>query len=247
MLWAQHGHWAEGRRWYDRVLELVDEPAARLGAIRGRGQIALQSGDLERAMQCWEEGVTVARASGNRFMLSAGLGRWAITAAQIGDLDLARTAAEESLAVARELGDPRRIATAYLDYSQAARALGELNASREAGVAFVVPYALLHLASAAVEQGDLDHATAHAEEALPLFQRRDDRWGVLGAIGRLIRIAQVQRNRDRAATLARENLIVARSLGSLTAISEHLVYLAWVARIDGQLERAIRLLGAADQ
>jgi tetratricopeptide (TPR) repeat protein len=257
MFWWQHGHWAEGRRWYDRVLETATEPAARLGALRGRGQLALQSGDLEWATRCWDEGVALARAVGDRFMLSAALGRWAYTAGQMGDAEQARALADESLAVARETGDPRRVASAYWDVGQAARARGDLRAARlaweeclrrgrEHGVAFMVPYALQQLSFVAVEEGDLERATELAEASLPLFQQRNDRWGLLGSISRLIRVAQVRGDRARAATLARENLILARALGSLTAIAEHLVSLAWVARVDGDLERATRLLGAAD-
>jgi predicted ATPase/class 3 adenylate cyclase len=257
MFWWQHAYWEEGRRWYDRVLELATEPAARLGALRGRGQLASQGGDLERAAVLWDEAVTLARETDDPLMLSIVLGRRAFTAALMGDGEYAQLVADESLVVARRSGDSRCMAEAFMNIGQAARARGDLEQAhlaweeclrrtRQHGIAFVTPYVLQQLALIAIDQGDLTRAATLAEEALPLAQKRNDLWAIQGATNRLIRVAQARGDRDRTATLARENLILARTIGSITAITDHLEVLAWVARVDGSPHRAARLLGATE-
>jgi hypothetical protein len=121
-----------------------------------------------------------------------------------------------------------------------------LRHAREAGLGFYVPYALQLLAAVAIDQGDPVRATRLVEEALPLFQRRDDRWGTLVSFNRLTRIAVLQGDHDRAAALAREGLTIARALGSRSAIAYGLGLLAWAGHLEGDPSRAARLLGAAD-
>lgn len=257
MFWWQRGHWVEACRWYDRVLELSTEPAARLGALRGRGQIAVQRGDLRRAAALWEEAIALARAAGEFFMLSLALGRRAYTAALAGDSAYAQILADEGLLVAHQTSDPERVALALNEVAHATRARGDtagarlvleeaLRLSRAANLGFFVPYALQQLSLLAVEQGDLMRAVALAEEALGLFQQRDDRWGIQNTRSRIIQVAQVLGDRSRTAALARENLILAREIGSLPPVADHLVYLAWVARLDGRLLHATRLIAAAE-
>jgi predicted ATPase/DNA-binding XRE family transcriptional regulator len=257
MFWWQRGHWAEACRWYDRVLDLPVESPQRLGALRGRAQIAVQSGDLRRAAVLWDEAIALARVAEERLMLSVALGRRAYTAALAGKGEYAQVLADEALDVARQLGDGPRIALALNEVGHATRVRGDterarlvweesLRLSREIGLGFFVPYALQLLSSLAVERGDLVQATAQAEEALGLFWQRDDRWGVQTTQSRIIRLAQVAGDRDRVAALARENLMLTREIGSLPPVADHLIYLAWVARLDKRPFRAARLLGAAE-
>ena len=257
MFWWMRGHWAEARRWYDRVLELPVQPNERLGALRGCGQIAVQSGDYARAAPLWDEAVTIARSTGDLPELSHALGRRAYTAALTGDAELAEALADEDLAIASQIGDPYRVAMALNSLGHAARAGGDaerargayeeaLHLAREAGLGYYVPYALQVLSAVAIDQGDLVRATRLAEEALPLFQRRDDRWGIVVSFNRLTRIALMQGDRDRAAALARESLTIARALGSRSSVADGLGLLAWVGHLEGDPGRATRLLGAAN-
>jgi tetratricopeptide (TPR) repeat protein len=257
MFWWQRGHWVEACRWYDRVLELTTEPDGRLGALRGRAQIATQSGDFRRAATLWEEGIALAQVTGDLSRLSIMLGRRAYIAALTGDAENAQMWADEGLAIACQLGDSGRIALALNEIAHVARAKGNIQAarliwedavrlSREVGVGFFVPYGLQILSMLAVEQGDLVGATALAEEALPLFRQRDDRWGIQNTQSRIVALAQARGDRTRTAVLARENLILTRDIGSLPPVADHLVYLAWVARLEGRSFRAARLLGAAE-
>jgi HPt (histidine-containing phosphotransfer) domain-containing protein len=66
------------------------------------------------------------------------------------------------------------------------------------------------------------------------------------AISRLIRIALLQNDRSRVASLAHENLRVARTVGSLSSVLINLHYLVSAARMEDRPERAARLMGAAE-
>jgi len=120
-----------------------------------------------------------------------------------------------------------------------------LRRARDAGLGFYVPYALQALANYAVDRLELERATTLSEEALLLFERRDDRWGILLCLERLTRIARLLGERDRVATLARETLS-SRAIGSAPPVVYGFQNLAWVARVDALPARAVRLLGAAD-
>jgi predicted ATPase/class 3 adenylate cyclase len=176
--WWMRGHWPEARGWYGRALQLDVEPSARLGALRGLGQLAVQAGDYVRSAALWDEAVAIARATGDLPELAHALGRRAYTAALTGDAELAEALADEGLAIARETGDLEHVAMAWNDVGHAARARGDdgrarrayekaLHLAREAGLGFYVPYALAMLAEVALDQEDPVRAAALAEEALP--------------------------------------------------------------------------------
>jgi predicted ATPase/class 3 adenylate cyclase len=256
IFWWLRGHWTEGSRWYERILELSVQPPGRLGALRGRGQFAVQAGDFARAARCWDEAITLARQLGDLHMLSTALGRRAHTAGQVGDPARAVRLADEGLAVARHLGDPVRVALAWNDIGNAACAAGDndrgrqaheeaLRRAREAGVGFYVPYALQALTSDAIDRGELERAMALAEEAIGLFQCRGDRWGALVCLGRLARIARLRGEPGRTAALAREALVISREIGSTPPIADNLRHLAWAAHAERRPERAAVLIGAA--
>ena len=254
IFWWLRGHWAEARRWYDRALDLPLDPQARLGALWGLGQIAIQAGDYARATAIWDEAILLAQARGDRRTLARTLSRRSHTAMQVGDLDRAQQWADQALAIAQELGDEERIAIALHEYANISRARGDeetarvhweeaLRLARAAGFGYYLPYAVANLAVVAINQGDFDRATALNEEAFELFQRRDDRWGTQGYFNNLGRIARLRGDRDRTAAFARESLSMAWALGSRTSIVDALRQFAWVARVDGQIERAARLRG----
>ena len=255
IFWWLRGHWAEARRWYDRALELPLDPVARLGALWGLGQIAIQTGDYARATAVWDEATLLAQAHGDRRTLGRTLSRRSHTAMQVGDLERAQQWADQALAISRELGDQERMAIALHEHANIARARGDderagvlweeaRRIAQAAHFGYYLPYAVTNLAVVAISQGDFDRAAALTEEAFGLFQRKDDHWGTQGCFSNLSRFARLRGDRDRTAEFARESLSMAWALGSRISIVDGLRYLAWVARVDGQHERAACLRGA---
>jgi predicted ATPase/class 3 adenylate cyclase len=255
IFWWLRGHWAEARRWYDRVLELSLDPLSHLGALWGLGQILIQAGDYARATAIWDEAILLAEAHGDRRTLARTLSRRSHTAMQVGDLERAQQWADQSLAISRELGDQERIAVALHEYANISRARGDeetarvhweeaLRLARAAGFGYYLPYAVANLAVVAINLGEFDRAIALAEEAFDLFRRRDDRWGIQGYFSNLSRIGRLRGDRDRTSEFARESLSMAWALGSRISVVDSMRYLAWVARVDGQPDRAARLRGA---
>jgi tetratricopeptide (TPR) repeat protein len=256
IFWWLRGHWAEAARWYDRILELPVGSGWRIGALRGRGQIAVQAGDYALAAACWDEGAALARQLGDLKMVSTLVGRRAHAAGQLGDTVRGMQLAEEALAIAEQLGSGERIALAWNEVGNVARASGDIDRAREAheealrrareiGLGFYVPYALQALAGHAIDRGDLAGASTLINETLPLVQRRDDRWGTIFCLRHLARIARRTGERDRVGALAREAISLSQAIGTRPPIIECLGHLAWVARVDGLPERAAVLAGAA--
>jgi tetratricopeptide (TPR) repeat protein len=219
--------------------------------------LAVQGGELAKAMALCQEIEALGHAIGDPGVVSHGLSRQGFTAAHMGDLARAADLAERGYALAVQTGDPVRACTALNALGETARRRRDfegarrcydaiLGPDRPADVEFMVPYMYGNLAGVALDQGDLVRATTFCEQALTLFQRRNDRWGVGGVLARLARIARLRGERERSADLTREALVINRTIGSRPPIAGALMHMAWAARLGGDPIRSARLLGAAE-
>jgi hypothetical protein len=92
----------------------------------------------------------------------------------------------------------------------------------------------------------MEKATALCEAAVDLFEQQDDKYGLHLGLICLMRIAQRRGDIERVEDLAPRVLMLGRELGGRTAIGNVLESLASVARLQGDPDRAARLLGAAE-
>jgi non-specific serine/threonine protein kinase len=97
------------------------------------------------------------------------------------------------------------------------------------------PRALRGLALIEMEQGDLDRATAAAEEALQIDRTSGDEEGAALAMGFLADINAHQGDVDRAASLWEDCIELWRRLGRRLELAIDLYSLAWIARLRGDL------------
>jgi hypothetical protein len=104
----------------------------------------------------------------------------------------------------------------------------------------------MNLGTAVARQGDLERGRVLLEEALALNRERGHVVSIVYCLTHLGAITLALGHRARASALLREGLMTASVNTLKTALTEVLVHLAHVAVIDGQLEHAVRLLGAAE-
>ncbi|MDQ5852092.1 MAG: tetratricopeptide repeat protein, partial [Chloroflexota bacterium] len=153
--WDWRGHWREGRRWLEAVLERGNAlPATlRVKAVLGAGSFALNQCDYGRAQALLEESLALFRELGDTRGTGSTLNLLGQQATMQGDYGRAQVLFEESLALFRELGDKERISVV-----------------------------LNNLGVAADDQGDYATARACYEESLALAEEVGDTYGVLSVL-----------------------------------------------------------------
>jgi predicted ATPase/DNA-binding CsgD family transcriptional regulator len=178
---------SEGIRWLEAMLGSgAGTAATRAWAYFLRGFLAMLQGDAAAARPALEQAVAVARAAGERSLLSQSLCMASIAARMAGDRDASRRLLEEVPAITEDLDD----VAAVLALLQA-RALnglfdGDLGTvrasasegvrlSREAGDLYGLEMMLLDLGSAALVDGDHNRAPPLFAEALRIAGEIDDR------------------------------------------------------------------------
>jgi non-specific serine/threonine protein kinase len=218
-LWLLHGHLREGRQWLAAALERCPEAPAsvRKMALGGKGDIALQQGDLEEARVCYEEVARLAAAEGDRRQMMLAANSLGMLSYRRGDLATARAHFERNLAISLEL-DESLVAAATLN------SLGEL----------------------ARLDGAWEDACRLYEEAVARWRQTGDHYGLSIALANLGAVVVEMGDSRRASACYREALMHARALGDMVDVSLSLDGMAAVAALDGAWERAARLAGAAE-
>jgi hypothetical protein len=252
------------------VLRRVDAlPPAEGDAARSRasarakgfltlGLWAMQRGDIAEARTTLTEAVTIERQLSEPFMLALALGLLATASLLIGDPVGMRSAAEESAAlfnrgmdeehwwraitlpilahIARDAGDQ----AAYQHYhDEAHRILAGIDHP------MVIPI-LLQMGVDARMTGDLAEARLYLQDGIKLAQRMKSRLFEAILQSELVHVAWQAGDLRTAKDGYRQMIVRWRDLGSRAVVANQLECLAFVARAEGQPERAVRLLGAAD-
>lgn len=256
--WVSHNSYAEGAHWMDRLLSM-DEAAKAPSLMRAyvaRAQLARVQRDHAQALALGEEGLRLARESGEAAYVRTALNLLSLVDVRERRPDSASVRVEEALRLSRETGD----------LWGEAIALG----TRAALVA---------------QQGDFPVAEQHYNAALALLRSMDHRWGVgitllgqaraaedasdlmtadrcfrealdtqrlIGASGQealcltgIGRIAQAQGHTGQAYDYLSEGLLLSLSTGQRWAAFRALISISRVAFAQGLREPACRLAGAA--
>jgi predicted ATPase/DNA-binding CsgD family transcriptional regulator len=217
--WHMGGQGREGRAWLERALAASARasPEARMGALSGASNLAVQQGDHARATALAEELLAIARDQGDRaaeadarFLLSR-------AASQRGASAEATGFAAEAVALNRDLGDERRL-----------------------------PWSLQRLGIEAYVAGDFTQAAALLTEALNGFRAGSNPLGMAYASGILGMVRQALGDQRQAAALHRESLTLHRDVADPWETAHILIQVALMTVETGEAERAVRLLGAAE-
>jgi predicted ATPase len=169
---------AEGLAWLENAVASPGASPERLAlALEVAGGCAWFTGDAERALEFFEEGLSRFRELGDRAGVAMMLTRLGPPLQAVGRDEEAEAVVRQSLAVHRELGEKGETMLALHMLGAFASERGDRNEARllleeaaaichELGDTFFLPYNLLNLAEVALEEGDLEYAEALSREGL---------------------------------------------------------------------------------
>jgi predicted ATPase/tetratricopeptide (TPR) repeat protein len=256
--WARVGTLAEWAGWLDAFL--AADQAGVPGPVRGaaltcRAQIALASGDNERAQAWAAEGLPLCGpAAGWRFP-AMGHSVLVEVALASGRTDEALKRADEALARAGQPGEgvPRSYALSSRAIALAAAGrLAEAQEATEAVLALMTEIG--HQYGAAVTRlglgdlsrlrGDLSAARDHYQAALPTLREAAASPEAARCLTRLGRVAADQGDLGAAREYLAEGLRLSQASGSREGIARALAAFAALAIREGSPGRAVRLAGA---
>ena len=188
--WWMRGYFAEGQRYLENLLERVPsesaDPHTRARALQSLGLQILVQGEVERARTVLEEGLAVARSTGEARSSALSLiclGRYETL---VGKPEQGIPFSEEALACSREAGDRWSTARALhelgvaalhaRDYGRAQQLLEEASVGfRGLGDERSMAEALVWLSPAVRECGDAPRAAAVVRQVLDIAQGVQDR------------------------------------------------------------------------
>ena len=258
LAWAQTGATVEGEAWLRRVLDETAQlqTPARAEVLLRLGSLNHFTGNFREAAGFFEEARRLFERHGDRGGVLEAQIELIELIEMTKDLDQKRNEIESALAVADELGrefDRARILFWAADVENTAGDYGRADALLEEGLAIVrklgTPrrlwaWQLVNIGELATLRGDYARAKTvlvdYLEHASPKYPN-----GIAVAHGILGVVALHEHQRDAADDHLRRSLELAREPGIKHLIAESLHGIAAVASIDGDLERAARLWGAA--
>jgi len=186
--WQMRGYLPEAREWANQVLDLpsaAQHPDARAAALEAAGGIAYWQADLEAARRWYQEGLELARASGDDRRIANALYNLSFAFALTReDQAGARGAAEEVLQIARRLGDDGLVARSQWALANTIYFFGETEGMMEAtdealaifrrlGEQYMVGWALYSVALGTMTT-DPARAQAAMAEGLDIFRAAND-------------------------------------------------------------------------
>lgn len=200
--WEVHGHWTQGRAWFERALNAPGPvtPRWRARALCGAGFLASFQGDYARMAELASEGLALAREIGDSRRAGAASVLLGFAAYAKGDLEQAAEFAEESLRLSREAGDKWQTCAALHLLGRTVLLQGDLERAfalqeeclglmREIGEEAGLGYALWGLGEARQRQGQADAARGFFAESLLHFQTVAERRGMAHALEGLAKVA----------------------------------------------------------
>ena len=257
-------HWKEGLDWLERMLALSSgvDVSARAKAYLSAGELASMLGDLEGAQRHGVEALVLAREANDQTSLA-----WALTLTAKGlrpdvagepDFERRMGLQEESLALFRTLEDPYGLShalrrRAYFaihqkDYDYARALLDEaLLSAYDVGDDNSVAWAFCYLGVLVWRQDqDAEQSTILFQKSLDLFRKVQNRAEACFPLIFLGRIEQEAGNLARSQAIYEEALVLLHGIGLALVAGILLPGLGSLAAVYGSLERAARLLAAAE-
>jgi predicted ATPase/DNA-binding CsgD family transcriptional regulator len=259
--WRARGHAAEGA---GALRTLLDAPAAqeatlpRARALTAAAGLLQQMGSYAIAEDYSQEGLAIARAVGDDYLLGELLYVRAWVMLRQGQQDAALPLIEQGLGLARRLGDPHltgflltaRANATYAagDPAGAARNAAEaLRLFRQAGDRQHMGTMLGNLGNYELSAGDLDAARGHLTESLDIFRALNHRDGIAYQTVNLGLAEYLSGSPDTAEALFAESLDLARRMGMKALTAYPLIGLALAGHAGAGPGWSARLHGAADQ
>jgi DNA-binding CsgD family transcriptional regulator len=256
--WLRSGHHHEGSDWLERALAADPnaEPALRVEALNGRGDLLRELGERVEAERSHALARDLARASGERAGEAMALTGLAALANDVSDYDAQKKLCEAAVAILRERGDRRGLARAVHHLAWADVGIGNLAGAtalfhealghaRAAGDDRWIARALCSLGDLMVVRSEFASARTYLEEGLAAARAGRDRQELAVATASLGMVTLELGDVAAARTHLAECLALLRETGRRRIAVFALEGSAVLAEIDGQHERAVRLVATA--
>jgi tetratricopeptide (TPR) repeat protein len=219
LFWTDRGRFDEGRAALERAIAAPGAASSerRAAALAGLGLLAFRQGDNERARECLDESLALARSAGDHAVEALALNGLSRVALRDRDYPALRSFAEASKIIAEASGDRK---------------------------ALVSP---LHmLATVEKMEGNPDGARQWYGETLALSRELGMEATLAGELHNLGTLEKHEGKLERAEELFREGLERSRALSSAYLIPYGLLDFGNLAALQGDGPRAARLLAAAE-
>jgi tetratricopeptide (TPR) repeat protein len=266
--WFRGGRSVEGITWTSEALARAEQ-LPRLAGEAGLRQMRLEANawqtkaalayfnDNPAALQASQAASRLARALHDDRMLVIELAVSGVLQTMLGDPAVAWPALEESLSLARQGHDPYSLGVSLSvlaqyysrvknDFETAtayeAEALRLLGANP---ISWGATNANFAASLNAVLRGDYPHARALLLQSLPLYEQLGDTHRITMIQSELAHMQRYEQHYQEAEAAYRQTIRGWQKLGHRSAVAHQLESFAFVARGQGQLERAARLFGAA--
>jgi predicted ATPase/DNA-binding SARP family transcriptional activator len=256
--WELRGHFEEGRRWMQRILDATSDSTseARANALLAAAALSSAINDFEYGQCCAAESQYIFSQLGNlpgeieaRFALAE-------LASLQGEQVESRTAVQEATALAREINYLPGLAKAgwmlgFIAYDQAEydQAIQDLLPSvalwRKLENPYELAIALNTLAACLLEKGEYSAASEVLQETAEINHGLGYRRGVALALHNLAETAIKLGNYPLAKQLNAESLQIRKELGLLRGYAYSLENFAILAERENQTARSIQLFAAA--
>ena len=217
--WLVHGHLTEGFGWLKAASETGYEspPAVRYKLLNGLGLAARFRGDYDTARRAYEDGLAAGKEVNDKQGIALSNRGLGLVAMQQNDLHAARRHFDEGLSISRELDDK-----------------------------FGIAISLSFLGDLARTEGRNADARPQLEEAVELLRKLENKTALGDALNNLGAAAFALGDTAAAKTCFTEALTIAKDIGNRITISCSLDGFAALRAETGELQRAARLSGAAD-
>jgi non-specific serine/threonine protein kinase len=225
--WRTRGYLSEGAAWSERALAAGSTAPGpyRARALIAAGAIGRARGDIGNALRMLEEGVALARASGDDHLTADALIELGSAMHFVpGNTDLGEARWNEALALYRRVGDRLGVDRCLHNLGETARGRGDyrqaleryeasLQVVRELGDQVGLAIVLMNLGATTRALGDLDRATALYREALAIQQAMGELWAVGGTLYGLAGVALDRGHAEQAARLQGAAAALAEAVG----------------------------------
>ena len=270
LFWTAGGYSAEGFRWTQKALELVEKIpvpkdmtieqrlAARARALRGLTRLYLSLGDNANAKRVAEESVALYRQSQDPRGLSFALVVLAYPLEFLGERVQAEAALQESYAIARAEGDvyvicrslnvlARVIVELHNDRELSQRYVEEsYRLAKEAGLRSQEAQSCEILGFIAKYRKDYDAARLHFQESARVYGEIGATFNVTLEKSNLAHLEREFGNYADALEYYRETIIAFRDIGQTGAVLHQLECFGFIALAQNQNEHALQLFAAAN-
>lgn len=249
---------------FERSRDLLERAGDVLGVGLVLGNLGLATshlGDMKAARSFHERSLAIALEHGDRRAAANALGNLGHLAIDLNDFDAAASYVERQIALERELGNAWGLAAGLAMMGRVAKSQGDYDSSRRLITESIALYEQLgddggaadvRMDLASVEKLFREYGRAQTlyEASLAAHRRANNRAGIATA---LFNLGSLWLERDDQRDLAASNALLADSLVLFAKLGDRLrtcaslIAIGQTAAAGNHLERATRLLGAAER